>query len=325
LPQFSDDLYLGSAVTFMGTDAYPTTSTFTGSIATTTLTVTAMLSGDPIVVGMYLDSSTSLTNGTYITAFGTGSGGTGTYTVSASQTVASSTIIGSGNAFTGNPSQPDIGVGPVGRIFVWDVVPQAKLTTNIVAAAITTAASLPLAAGANVRSTVLSNGTTVLQLDCPRVVCTTTGAGSPTTVNITVSGYDYYGQAMSEVIATGTVASTTVNGKKAFYQISGVTASAGSVVTVAVGTTDLIGLPVRVTDRGYITRAGWDNTLAEDAGTLTVAATATATTTTGDVRGTYTLSSAADGIKRLVMAIALPAIAVGPNATRQGALGVTQA
>jgi hypothetical protein len=130
---------------------------------------------------------------------------------------------------------------------------------------------------------------------------------------------------MSEVIATGTVASTTVNGKKAFYQISGITASAGSVVTVAVGTTDLLGLPVRVTDRGYITRAGWNNTLAEDAGTLTVAATATATTTTGDVRGTYTLSSVADGIKRLVMAIALPAIAVGPNATRQGALGVTQA
>jgi len=36
-------------------------------------------------------------------------------------------------------------------------------------------------------------------------------------------------------------------------------------------------------------------------------------------------SSAADGIKRLVMEIALPAIAAGPNATRIGALGVTQA
>ena len=178
MPQFSDDLYLGSAVTFMGTDNYPSTSVFTGSISTTTLTVTALLSGDPITVGMYLDSSTSLTNGTYITAFGTGSGGTGTYTVSASQTVASATIIGSGNALAGNPSQPDIGVGPIGRIFVWDVNPQAKLTNNLVTAAITTAASLPLAAGAGVRSTVLANGATVLQLDCPRAVCTTTGAGT---------------------------------------------------------------------------------------------------------------------------------------------------
>jgi hypothetical protein len=325
MPQFSDDLFLGSAITYQGADAYPAVSTFTGSIATTTLTVTAMLSGDPITVGMFIDSSTSLTNGTYITAFGTGTGGVGTYTVSASQTVASATIIGSGNALLQNPSVMSVGVGPLGRVYVWDAVPQAKLTNNIVAAVITTATTLTLAAGAGVTSVTNTSGATVLQLDCPRAVSTTTGAGSPTSVNITVSGYDYYGQAMSEVIATGTVASTTVNGKKAFYQISSVVSSGASVVTVAVGTTDILGAPLRITDRGYVTRAGWDNTLAEDAGTMTVAATLTATTTTGDVRGTYLPSSAADGIKRLVMGIALPAIAAGPNATRIGALGVTQA
>jgi len=325
MPQFSDDLFLGTALAVQGTRAYPATATFTGSIATTTLTVTAMLSGDPIFVGMFIDSSTSLTNGTYITAFGTGTGGTGTYTVSVSQTVASATIIGSGNALLQDPSPMSVGIGPLGRLYIWDAVPQAKLTTNIVAAVITTATTLTLAAGAGVTSAVITGGATGLQLDCPRAVATTTGAGSPTTVNITVSGYDYYGQAMSEVIATGTVASTTVNGKKAFYQISSVTASGGSVVTVAVGTTDLLGSPLRITDRGYVVRAGWDGVLAEDAGTMTVAATLTATTTTGDVRGTYTPSSAADGIKRLVMGIALPAIAVGPTATRTGALGVTQA
>jgi hypothetical protein len=274
MPQFSDDLFLGSAITYQGADVYPNSSTFTGSIATTTLTVTAMLSGDPITVGMFLDSSTSLTNGTYITAFGTGTGGVGTYTVSASQTVASSTIVGSGNALLQNPSQMSVGVGPLGRVYIWDAVPQAKLTTNIVAAVVTTASALTLAAGAGVTSVTTTSGATVLQLDCPRAVSTTTGAGSPTSVNITVSGYDYYGQAMSEVIATGTAASTTVNGKKAFYQISSVTASGASVVTIAVGTTDILGAPLRITDRGYVCRAGWDNTLAEDAGTLTVAATA---------------------------------------------------
>jgi hypothetical protein len=325
MPQFSDDLFLGSAITYQGTDAYPAVSTFTGSISATTLTVTAMLSGDLITVGMFLDSSTSLTNGTYITALGTGNGGTGTYTVSASQTVASATIIGSGNALLQNPSPMSVGVGPLGRVYIWDSVPQAKLTTNIVAAAITTAATLTLAAGAGVTAVTTTSGASVLQLDCPRAVSTTTGAGSPTSVNITVSGYDYYGQAMSEVIATGTVASTTVNGKKAFYQISSVVSSGASVVTVAVGTTDILGAPLRITDAGYITRAGWNNTLAEDAGTFAAAATATATTTTGDVRGTYLPSSACDGIKRLVMGIALPAIAAGPNATRIGAFGVTQA
>ena len=325
MPQFSDDLFLGSALTVQGMDQYPSVSTFTGSIATTTLTVTEMLSGDPIFVGMFIDSSTSLTNGTFISAFGTGSGGVGTYTVNNSQTVASSTIVGSGNALLQNPAPMSVGVGPLGRLYIWDAVPQAKLTTNIVAAVITTATTLTLAAGAGVTSATITGGGTGLQLDCPRAVSTTTGAGSPTTVNITVSGYDYYGQAMSEVIATGTVASTTVNGKKAFYQIASVTASGASVVTVAVGTTDILGAPLRITDRGYVTRAGWDNTLAEDAGTMTVAATLTATTTTGDVRGTYLPSTAADGVRRLVMGIALPAIAAGPNATRVGAFGVTQA
>jgi hypothetical protein len=218
----------------------------------------------------------------------------------------------------------DTGIGPLGRVYVFDVIPEVKSTTNIATASVYTSA-VTLTAGAGTRSVVRADGVTVVQLDCPRAVATTTGAGSPTTRNVTVSGYDYYGQAMSEVIATGAVASTTVNGKKAFFQISSITISGSPVVTVAVGTTDIIGLPVRLLDLGYVSRAGWNSTLAEDAGTAVVAATATATTTTGDVRGTYVPSSATDGQKRLVMNISLPALAVGPNATRLGALGVTQA
>ena len=65
---------------------------FTGSIATTTLTVTAVTSGS-IGVGTYI-TGTTVTAGTYITALGTGSGGIGTYTVSASQTVTSRTLYG---------------------------------------------------------------------------------------------------------------------------------------------------------------------------------------------------------------------------------------
>jgi hypothetical protein len=97
------------------------------------------------------------------------------------------------------------------------------------------------------------------------------------------------------------------------------------VVAITVGTTDILGSPVRILDLGYIVHAGYNNTLADNAGTAVAAVTATATTTTGDVRGTFVPASATDGIKRLVMTIALPAIAVGPNATRTGAFGVTQA
>jgi len=324
MPQYSDDLFLGPAVTYMGTGNANASASFTGSIATTTLTVTAMLSGDSLVVGQYIDGS-GVTNGTYITAFGTGTGRTGTYTVSASQTAASTTMIANGNALLDDPSPMSLGVGPLGRIYVWDTVPQALVANNIAASQTPAAAgAITLTAGTSVKSVVTNNGT-VLQLDVPRAVSVTTGAGSPTTRNFTVSGYDYYGQAMSEVIASSGSASTAVNGKKAFYQISGITVSGGTVVAITIGTTDILGIPVRVTDAGYIARAGYNNTLAEDAGTFVAAATATATTTTGDVRGTYVPSAATDGIKRLVMGILLPAIAVGPNAIRVGALGVTQA
>jgi hypothetical protein len=62
----------------------------TGSISGTTLTVSAVTSGS-LKLGQTIEG-TGITDGTIITAFGTGSGGAGTYTVSASQTVSSTTI-----------------------------------------------------------------------------------------------------------------------------------------------------------------------------------------------------------------------------------------
>jgi hypothetical protein len=229
-----------------------------------------------------------------------------------------------GMTIPGDPSPMSQGVGPLGRIYVWDSVPATKGNANIAAASVWTS-SITLTAGTGVTATTNAAGTSVLQLDVPRVVTVTTGAGTPTTRNVTISGFDIYGQPMSEVIATGAVASTTTAGKKAFHQISSATISGSPVVTVSVGTGDVFGSPVRFTDRGYIARVGWDNALAEDAATVAVADTATATTTTGDVRGTVAPSSAANGTRRLVVGILLTAIATGPTATRAGALGVTQA
>jgi hypothetical protein len=69
----------------------------TGSIAGTTLIVTALTSG-ALAVGQII-TGTNVLSGTRITALGTGTGGTGTYTVSQSQTVASTTITGGAPAF----------------------------------------------------------------------------------------------------------------------------------------------------------------------------------------------------------------------------------
>jgi hypothetical protein len=62
---------------------------YTGSITLTTLTVTAISSGTISVGDTILDASGNVATLTKITALGTGTGGTGTYTVSKSQTVAS--------------------------------------------------------------------------------------------------------------------------------------------------------------------------------------------------------------------------------------------
>jgi hypothetical protein len=74
-------------ITFDGVYLEVTASTsLTGSISTNTLTVTAINSGPPLTLGCPLTGAGVAAN-TVIAAFGTGSGGTGTYTVSVSQTV----------------------------------------------------------------------------------------------------------------------------------------------------------------------------------------------------------------------------------------------
>src|SRR5882672_3878408 len=64
-----------------------TQALFTASIALTTMTVTAITNGQ---LGLFQTlSGSGISAGTQITAFGTGTGGVGTYTVSISQTVGS--------------------------------------------------------------------------------------------------------------------------------------------------------------------------------------------------------------------------------------------
>ncbi len=84
---------LGSTDLSQGVSIQNRSITFTGSITTTTLTVTVAPADGSIYIGMPI-TGTGVTAGTTITAYGTGTGLAGTYTVSASQTVASTTITG---------------------------------------------------------------------------------------------------------------------------------------------------------------------------------------------------------------------------------------
>jgi len=238
-----------------------------------------------------------------------------------------------GNAYAPNmqtltggtgPSPMTLGVGPMGRVYLFDLVPLTKQTSGLAAAqAVAGAGNLTLTAGTGVTTSVDSTGTTRYVLDCERCIDAVSSNAGDTTQTITFSGYDMYGRPMTQLITlNGTSRVATL---KAFKSITSATVSAVCAGNISVGFTDTIGLPVRVTDRGYIVSVGWNNTLARDTGTLTVSdTTSPATNATGDVCGTYALSSASDGSKRLVMCIGLPALAVGPNSTTVGAFGTVQ-
>jgi hypothetical protein len=223
----------------------------------------------------------------------------------------------------GDPSPMNQGVGPMGRIYVWDVVAAAQSATNIANTQTPAGAgNLTLTAGTGTTSVVRADGTTVVQLDCPRNVRVTQAAAG-TQQTFTITGYDIYGQSMSEAI-TSTV-NSVVLGKKAFYQIASIAVGGGTTTGCSVGTGNKLGCPVRVTDAAYIAHIGYADSITDNAGVFVDAdSTSPATTTTGDVRGTYAPSVDPDGTKRLVISICLPALAAGPNATRLGALGVNQ-
>lgn len=92
---------IGNAIASDGkqTPKFATPSAFTGGISGTVLTVSAFSAGE-LTIGQTVHG-VGVSAGTKITALGTGTGGTGTYTVNNSQTVApgaslSTTLVASG-------------------------------------------------------------------------------------------------------------------------------------------------------------------------------------------------------------------------------------
>jgi hypothetical protein len=148
-----------------------------------------------------------------------------------------------------------------------------------------------------------------------------TGSSSATGGNITINGYDIYGVPMSEVIAAPASA-TTVNGKKAFKYISSVVPAFTDAHNYSVGTTDIYGFPLRSDFFGDVAINYNATGITANTGYVAAVTTSPATTTTGDVRGTYALQSAADASKRLIVRQFVTPANMGSIA---GLFGVTQA
>jgi hypothetical protein len=278
MPQFSDDLFLGTAQSFVGvntnsnlgnpapmdlgfgpmgrvylldeTPAAVTTAailaasspasatsatTYSGTslaAASTTAGVTRVTRTDGTLVDQ-MDypravsvSTGAFTAATFVTANITASNTTGSFAVATTPLVG--LAVGQTMTVTGTNSGTNTGF--------------AAGTYLISATNGTTTFTLVTTAGAAI-TTVTSGTNTGL-----------TFANTLTAVPVLVSGYDYYGQFMSEYIITSTSASTAVNGRKAFFQVSSVSmvASGGA---ISVDNTKVMGLPAKITDTSYIITA----------------------------------------------------------------------
>jgi len=210
-------------------------------------------------------------------------------------------------ANNGTASEPGVFMSPIN---VYNIVPAALSATAVASAQAVAAAGNLLINGGSATSGVAT-------LDFARAVSIVSSNAGDTTQVATVTGTDAYGLSMSEAITfNGT---TTVNGKKAFKTITQVAVSAALTGNGSVGSTDIFGLPIRANSRNYVLTA-WNSAFVTT-GTFTAAvATTPATTTTGDVRGTFTPADAADATKRLTLWVY-----VLDDDTQTGLYGVTQA
>jgi hypothetical protein len=206
-------------------------------------------------------------------------------------------------ANNGTANQPGVFMSPIN---VYDVVP-ATLDADGICAQQTLAA----AGNATLNGALASGGT--VTLDVPRNVVVD-AAGAATAV-LTITGTDVYGIPMSEAITLN--GTTAVAGKKAFKTITRVAASAAA-TDIFVGTGDVFGLPIDANSRNYVLTA-WNGAFVTT-GTFVAADGTAATTTTGDVRGTFAPADAADGTKRLTLWVF-----VFDDDTQTGLYGVTQA
>jgi len=120
--------------------ATATAAVFTGSVSSTTLTVTAVKSGT-LAVGQHFFAVGALQE-SVITALGTGSGGTGTYTLGLSQTIASSQMYTSsaGAIITAAISGTTLTVATVtsGTLYVGQTIQGTGITTQTIITALGT-------------------------------------------------------------------------------------------------------------------------------------------------------------------------------------------
>ena len=219
---------------------------------------------------------------------------------------------------------------PTSPMFVYACAPAPAANNQIALNQIVNNGTFTLTAGSGA-SLVTIQGSQYIDLGCARTLQVNSPNASGAAVAIVVNGLEETvlsdgslgaGQPMSESITSPAGVGVT-NGRKAFRYISspnGIRTSGNTVSGVSIGTRDVFGMPLAVLDGGEVFLA-WNGVPITVSTGLTLAdTTSPATTTTGDVRGTWgPPPSPATGTRRLYAYI----YARNPD-TAQGVYGVTQ-
>lgn len=136
----------------------------------------------------------------------------------------------------------------------------------------------------------------VIKLDCARNITIDGLTGDVEQSQFDIYGWDQYGIPMVERIA-GPVGASTVEGRKAFSYIRAIFSSAETVGPIAIGVGNVYGLPYLIPNIQAILSIIWENQV--DNGLIMPGDQSLATAITGDVRGTYTPSTGANGSSML--------------------------
>ena len=256
----------GATDTVLALDAY---ASITASASNGILTVTA--NGNlPIGPGMVLlSSSTTVTGGTL-------GASSNVYIGSQLTTTGTASTVGNGQTGTYQLSQ-NVTFASGTVTLAYPTVQSCAIPTNIQTPSVWLWSPMALAG---------------------RAVSVTAASGA-TYATATVNGYDIYGYPMSEAITIS--AGAAVAGKKAFKYIKSVVLSGGTADTThaySVGTTAVIGLPIRADNAAEVVVNAANSQTAVSANTAFAANgflpadRTTPSATTGDVRGTIDLANA---------------------------------
>tara|TARA_R110000822_G_scaffold143954_3_gene282472 strand:+ start:9883 stop:10992 length:1110 start_codon:yes stop_codon:yes gene_type:complete len=229
----------------------------TGSISTTTLTITATTSG-ALAIGSII-SGTGVTAGTTITVFGTGNGGNGTYTVSASQTVASTTITAGSITVAGSSVATALTATAIGQVPFSTNGTTFTPTQKIVQGTAITTTTTSFTGATSGASTTLTASSVTGTIQVGQVIAGT-NITAGTTITALGTGTGGAGTYTISPISTGTVSGTiTVVGvdflsipswvKRVTVMFNGVSTSGTSAKLIQIGSGS-------VTSTGYISAGG---------------------------------------------------------------------